>query len=964
LVNFSLLEQKLIKVLLHYGYYESDRRGRPGDIFEKMDFSGKKQIKNPNAYVQTKISQLRPKLQEIGVCIGQTKSVVYDKNVYWIDSKSEKNLSDLAAFNQQKKETKILYLGELAWGTKAHDHRAEIGLHELLKRNYNGNKPLIDSIDAVILNGGVMPFVPEFYTVRASSYMRLLGKNLAERQNEETKEAKEEALKNSGLSEEVQDYYKKHVQDKILTKKDGEEVASLMLQNLLGSNFNGQVHALYGEEDVESMKQLLEIRITEIEEYHKYIGSIKDKIEKLNVNIEDYKKQILIDNKRTEILSNLNSELLNSESEDDNSSFQLKLQEFVLNKKGLFENLNKLQENNGSDFKDFILNSKTIRRVNSKKTQLENKVNTLELKIGDVAEKIKDYEDRLWAKKRQSEAPEFFRFTRRIQISPDEESIVWNVIANEYAHHYSNIGRGFNFKLHPESRKDIEVNGWTIRMEHNPNLYSAAPLKQSLKLMLKKANLDVGRGRTNTDVYVSAHGRGGFRAKFEEKYRQETVFGKYADISKTTTFIKQPSFYAEGNLDYMIRNRLVKNWIANTYAQEPHAMGAVLHTLNPDGKHKIAYFDTELLIDVANRVEQIETYKKTLLRGNLKEQTKKDLESAVNDLEQSLQLGKIYKHKKIDAPNLYQMHILGDAHIGSPNYPGRLSNYDILKAVISFQMKTRVPEYVLGSEWLHGSLKFSKYNSDKSGYGLLQHQIDITTKNIKDDPNISDTQKIELLCEFAKVANSYNVKPVIDQQASEIKHMFDKYMKKIIRNDGKLIFAAGNHLGSSTPLTDEAFIMKNMFPVEAEENIIAFKSRGAEQGKGQYFLHDGRKLYVAHKLKGGKDELLPAMDQIMAIGSDADIVVCFDKHHPMVGFANGRIFAASPGMQTYNEYVDEVSKQPGLRGAMNLYLSDNPMMKKFFEAEIVFEETLVNKQPDLKNKRDLQKELTEKHIQY
>ena len=967
-VTLNELEQKIVKALLYYGNYESDRRGRPEDIFSKIEFKGKTKVSNPSNYIQTKISQLRPKLQELGIHISQTKSDIYRQNVYWIDSKYKEDLSGLEVFEKSKDLTRVLYLGELGWGTKAHDIRAERGLREILKRNYIGKKSMLDSLDAVILNGGVLPFVPEFHSkAKGENYMRLLGTKVFDREDEPVRIAKEEALKKSDLPEAEKEHMLKHTMHKIITIKDGQAVSRRNLETLLGDDFKGQIHCLFGDEDVENIRERQEIKMSELASVQKYLESTNKKIAKLEEKQVELKISRDLEEKTSRILDSILASTIEYNKEYGLKEYsEIFLKYVELNKKD-FLALNQIVPEAGYDLMEFVRSAKQEKKVVGRVDKAKEAVIGIEQRLEDIDEEIVALQDILKAKETEHQSKGFYAFAKRRQIRPDEETLIWRTVFKEYEHIFKDVGRSYkNFFVHPENRKDIEINGWSFRLEHNPNLYSDSPLKQSLKLMIDKVNRETARGGPKTDVYLSVHGKGGFRAKIEEKYREETVEGIYTEIPEMEVLIKQPTFYAPGNMDYLIRNRILKNWIAKMYGSDATAMGAVIHTLEPDGRQKMSYFDMSILLRASYDAEQIEVYKKTLERENLTGETRTSLEASIKDLEKGLQLGTLKKRKSKndDGYNLFQIHVMGDVHIGSPSFRGRLSNYDIFKATIELQMKERIPEYLFGSEWLHGSLNWSKFASDKSGYGLLRHQIANTVELIKKDETITDREKVELLSEFALVADSYNVKPTLDQQISEVKHMIDAYARKVITKGGKFYFAAGNHTGTSTKISDEAFIMKNLVPMELEYGVVPFKTRGSSQGMGEDYLHDGRKLFMAHALKGGKDELINAMDQIIGTRTEADIVVAFDKHHPMIGFAENKIFVAATGMQSYNEYVNEVSKMPGVRGGINLYLSDNPNMKSYFEAEFIFEETLVNGLPELEKRRDLQQTLTENFIDY
>ena len=78
-----------------------------------------------------------------------------------------------------KKGHTCLALGELALGTKAYDPRAMDGLALFLQ--VNGYDKLIDN---VVIEGGLVPLIPEYYSINNSKVMRFLGNDPNKKPNE------------------------------------------------------------------------------------------------------------------------------------------------------------------------------------------------------------------------------------------------------------------------------------------------------------------------------------------------------------------------------------------------------------------------------------------------------------------------------------------------------------------------------------------------------------------------------------------------------------------------------------------------------------------------------------------------------------------------------------------------------------------------------------------------------------
>ncbi len=121
--------------------------------------------------------------------------------------------------------------------------------------------------------------------------------------------------------------------------------------------------------------------------------------------------------------------------------------------------------------------------------------------------------------------------------------------------------------------------------------------------------------------------------------------------------------------------------------------------------------------------------------------------------------------------------------------------------------------------------------------------------------------------------------------------------------------------------------MANAIPAQYENQVEIFHARGDTIGCGETVLPGGKTLYATHKLKEGPDEFVNALEQILKQGITADLVAHFDRHHGGGAYGDNTAYAMAPGRQTWNKYVDQISKLSSPAGIVNVYLPKNKDVK-------------------------------------
>ncbi|MFH0798303.1 MAG: hypothetical protein V1906_02730, partial [Candidatus Woesearchaeota archaeon] len=172
-----------------------------------------------------------------------------------------------------------LYMGEMGFGTKAYDPDAMSGLRYFLQYNNRTD------INNVMMLGGLVPRVPEYYSVSGSEDMRFLGKDPTKEPSEEI----EMMVKRAKLKPTDAKYFKEHVDGKIKTRQDAVNAARAEIEKIAEVLTGAEWHYQHGEEDRENIKVTKEILIADaskkkqnLEQYNAEIVELENRLEELH----------------------------------------------------------------------------------------------------------------------------------------------------------------------------------------------------------------------------------------------------------------------------------------------------------------------------------------------------------------------------------------------------------------------------------------------------------------------------------------------------------------------------------------------------------------------------------------------------------------------------------------------------------------------------------------------------------
>lgn len=825
--------------------------------------------------------------------------------------------------------SRSLCLGEMAFGTKAYDPDTMTGLAFWLKETKRTD------IDNVFMVGGMVPRIPAWYSVSGSNAMRFLGNDPEKPHSEDL----ETLLENADLNRHDAEYFRNHVDRKILTYQDALNVVGHELGKLTSILKNAEWHYQHGEEDALNIQQAKEIMITDaakkrlnLEQYAKELEELQDRKQKIE---ERYRALT----KRQEVFSYVKRRVAQTNRRGDalNAFLNLVTKDTIEKYSlagGDAEEINSI----------LAFDEDSIQRVKQHYNSLKEETESISGEIDRATNKIEDMERKIDSVNRQLAAWGFFKVTKRVEVKPEEEEIFFRLAKTKYNDRiYEAFPRDTErVHIHTSSRKAV---GGLVRVDeaellrfllvHNPNhLGSNIPTYKDL-IGLKEEAKRVAKlyrilSKDIPDVLLSSHGKGGFRFQPQLKYREEIVAGEYRKTPEMVLHMKLPTFQSVPNLEYLAERGL-KNEHTKRYAAGDYASGAVIHTAYSDGSFDVEYIDVSSLIKFSRIGKELEVERARLKKLSPKENTN----------ERRRVREKIKKLKCRLNFELEQIELDGDAHLGAANMPGRASNYDYVDAIKAYQYTNGLPTILVISEPLNAAIP-KVVDANQQYFGLLPSRFEELWEKEKNRTDISMAKKLERLESLAKTQLHSTPITHTDLIAREWKNRCLPYVHEVLAGGGQVVLASGNHYNKSGSGRDEATILSLAISPEYKDQVHILNGIGEQQGLGEVILPDGKRMYVAHRLRSGKDELLPAFKQMRGAGVSAEIVLCFDRHHTAGGVADGTIYALGPAKQTWNPYVDEIGKPSSPRGLMNLFVTKSQNGDKVMYAKwsLVLDPTL------------------------
>jgi len=833
---------------------------------------------------------------------------------------------------------KNLYMGEMSFGTKAYDPDSMTGLKLFLEYNAHTD------VNNVMMLGALVPRVPEYYSVSGSEDMRFLAKDPTKKASKEI----ELMLKTAKLKPSDAQYFKDHVDGKITTRQDAVNAARVEIDKLADILNKAEWHYQHGEEDRENIKVTKEILIADAARDKQDLAKYEKEIERLKPLAEKLQLQKERINSQKDLMIYVGSRIqsLGDKTEDELKGYLVELVQANFEKYSIDDESKK-------DIFGFINNKGlTKEKIVEEKNKLKIIASDLRKDEQALQAQMKEQEHKINAVERQKEAWGFFRGTKRHKVEADEEEVFFRIAKTDYndllyqafpeaikerAHIHSSAFNELTDILSNEGLKSEKLvgeeeeykvvkgkHGLIYLLAHNPNmLNSNTATKKDLRMMKDEVKRLVKLydvlGIPIPDVTLSSHGKGGFRYQPQMKFRETIIQGQKRLIPETVLHIKLPTLQSIPKLE-VLRNRGVRNVHTKRYNAGNFASGVVLHTVYENNRFEIEYIDESTLREFASIGKEIEK-KKSLLEktkcqeGEKFEQKAIKLKSEISDLE-----------KKLLVSDLIKIEADGDNHLGSPNEPGRASNYQMVDAVQRFQRHYGLPQVVVLSEAIHAGIP-RVCDTNQQYLGLTPKNFEALLNDIEHSDEYTVKEKLKRMKEVAVEQVHATAITHIDFTLQEWRDRCLPYIEEVLKKEGRLIIASGNHYNKAGVGRDEATALANMIPLAYKDQVEEFHAKGDSIGCGETILPGGKTLYATHKLRDGIDEFVNAMDQILRQGITSDVVMHFDRHHGGGAFADNTIFCMSPGRQTWNKYVDQISKLSSPSGLVNVYVPKDSDIK-------------------------------------
>ena len=270
-----------------------------------------------------RIRTLEDNMEEEGVHLKELP----EQEEYWFD------FSDIykAEFNdlikeKREKDTVMLYLtpGRFGIGTKLFPPLVAEGLNIYLKHNYPSLRGqqmeghLIESIDAVVLLGGLLPEMP--YNARsktADKKIALLAKLTPEEMSEERigeEESRLEQIANSThLSDKIKERYENEAYGTIMSIEEGAVKARSALESML-SGYSGPIFYQVGNEDLANAFTLKKDMEKEVSGFMSELSKQRRKIKTLLEDIQSKQVRRIISQNVYDVLQGMDDYIFSDKS--------------------------------------------------------------------------------------------------------------------------------------------------------------------------------------------------------------------------------------------------------------------------------------------------------------------------------------------------------------------------------------------------------------------------------------------------------------------------------------------------------------------------------------------------------------------------------------------------------------------------------------------------------------------------
>lgn len=802
-----------------------------------------------------------------------------------------------------KKEA-VLLLGELGSATKAEDPSMYDGLAYVLRERKSST-----SFTGMVVDGGLIPRLPEYYGVSNAEEMHFLGTNPAKEDSEKVRELK------SRLGEiKVQHLKKKYGEfkcdtefltaidslgQKIITKSEAAQVAKGNLKKVISALGIGvPLHYIEGDEDKKNKKELKELKIVNYK-------ANKDTNSKLEEKIGEREKRLdVVEDIVTALDTLKGAELkkLDIEARDVKN----KLKEYLDTPEKLPDNIEKIADKLNGNGKG-IAASKI------------NELRHLDEEIEKLKGELRDYEINDLAMLREKEASSFFRITKRRALTAQDEEVLSRLAHYEYRETLRSVGQ---FDIHEEKQVRLKLGNLNVVVGHNQLGNSDSPNKNIFKKMIESHD---SREEEQADLVVDGH-NGPLKATVEKK----DIFD-----DDVMMYLQIPTFQSEEKLKECL-NSGIKNVHTKRLSSGNFGSGATIISKSDDGTLEMEFYDDRQLIAIGRKASEVNELKRQLGKGR-----DEALEKRIAEAERELKSAAAYDYTQF-------IHTT-DSHIGIRNsiesvedFRKRLDEYASLKETLartkeekvkarllnvthqlvfgetpsSIELTKRVLKYIEDkvkidkkTEWVitGDEVNGSSYRGANTEYGVTSVGAERYVRAIKEsglNPEEKDAFEKAL---WKRITDSTPVTN-LSKQWDIYREIKIPHLNAARRKGATINVAGGNHFSNS--VSDGQFneaieIVSRLEDIDGSHKTrVRYSEEGGSEGSELWWEKNGALFFAGHKPTGGGDFPQRMMDHFDRPPKGLVAAFFGHYHRHAVAFKDGILYGMAPGENTGGHYCD------------------------------------------------------------
>ena len=562
--------------------------------------------------------------------------------------------------------------------------------------------------------------------------------------------------------------------------------------------------------------------------------------------------------------------------------------------------------------------------------KLDTTLKDLREKNRDKSRELKDTINDLNARNRQMEASQFHRITKRQHIKPHENELLRMEAKREYQDHLYSSLPGVNVKVHGGNEVDLLLDGVPVTLAHKVQIKSSTPAMAEVHRMIAMMFNRRQQGLPVSDINVSFHGAGGFRA-VPVNINPETIEdGVQRETPRVGMAMQLPTMQSVPYLETMKRKG-IKSDHTRRYESGMYSSGAILYRQEPTGEPYAKLITTELMLEAYVVGEKVKELKKQVSAA--KDDEKEKLKAEVKGLEGKLKL------------QLRKAVILTDIHFGAPNKAGRPSNYELFDAAKQYFEKNGWPhDVIINGDIAHGVLE-DHFGSNEQYLAPAPSTVSAEIAKIKSS-SMTEQEKTAALAHLCERGISQSIPlPVVSLQMREIKIRIAPVIHRTLDAGGDVKVTSGNHYNETTVYLDEAVDIVNGVDMKylGHPRLHAFTGLGERFGMGEATFHEttlegGWKTYACHGPGSGTDFVQAALRKLFIANKDVNEAYFGHVHIGGAGHAGKTFVTIGPGWQPWVPYVDMLGQQASLRGMV--ITERDPHKKGYFGWKFVLDPTL------------------------